>query len=107
MAFPSLILLLNSALDLMRANSLIKLIKKRDEIHEQEWKQMIHCYGNIYEKLESLQKEIEVLDIHLHSLQDDVFDVVIKNAGEKKGTTRGPYGPRKKKAIEHKVKNDG
>lgn len=92
LAFPSLILLLNSAMDLMRARSLIKLIKKRDEIHEQEWKQMIHCYGNIYEKLEEL-------DARLESLQDDVFDVVIKETGTKK---RGPYGPRKKKAIEHK-----
>jgi hypothetical protein len=79
-------------MDLMRANSLIKLIKKRDEIHEQEWKQMIHCYGNIYEELEELNALIR-------ALQDDVFDVVIKETGTKK---RGPYGPRKKKELEHK-----
>jgi hypothetical protein len=89
-------------MDLMRTRSFIKLLKKRDEIHEQEWKQIVHCYGNIYEGIEELKEEIASLDILLHSLQDDVFDVVIKNGGEKKGATRGPYGPRKKKAIEHK-----
>jgi hypothetical protein len=89
-------------MDLARARSFIKLLKKRDELHEQEWKQIIHCYGNIFEMIEELKVEIESLDMNLHSLQDDVFDVVINNAGTKKPGTRGPYGPRKKKAIEHK-----
>lgn len=95
LAFPSLVLLLNSFMDLMRSRSLLQLLKKREEIHEQEWKQVIHCYGNIYDKLEELEMK-------MITLQDDIFDVIIKNEGEKKTGTRGPYGPRKKKALEHK-----
>ena len=63
---------------------------------------MVHCYGNIFEGIARIDAELEMLSDRIHSLQDDVFDVVIKNAGEKKMGARGPYGPRKKKAIEHK-----
>ena len=77
-------------------------MKKRDEIHEQEWKQMVHCYGNIYEGIARIDAELEMLSDRIHALQDDVFDVVIKETGTKK---RGPYGPRKKKEIEHKGGN--
>lgn len=95
LAFPFLLFLLVSFLELMRSRALIKLFKKREEIHEKEWKQVIHCYGNIYDKLDDLE-------IRLAALQDDVFDVIIKNTGEKKTGARGPYGPRKKKVLEYK-----
>lgn len=93
LGFLSLAQILKVFLDLWSTKTMIKALRARDEIHEQEWKQMIHCYGNIFEKIEELKEQIEALDI---------FDVVIKDAGAKKGMTRGPYGPRKKKGIEHK-----
>jgi len=76
---------------LMRAN--LKNQKLRDECDNLRWKVVV-------EKLSNLEEEIGSVNLNLHYLQEDVFDIILKNAVEKKG--RGPYGPRKKKQIEHK-----
>lgn len=79
---------------------MIKAFKHRDEIHEEEWKRVILYQEIIIDKLNSMEKEISSLDMNLHALQDDVFDVLIRNTEVKK--TRGPYKPRKPKEIGHK-----
>lgn len=81
---------------------MIKAMKKRDEIHENEWESLLVHLENISNRLSYIEEDMRTLRLNLRELQDDIFDVVIKNEGVNKTGARGPYGPRKKKQLEHK-----
>lgn len=98
--FLVLLQLIKSLIDVYHARSLIKALKKRDELHAKEWEIVMFRFHEIMESFLVLEKKIETMDMNIHALQDDVFDVVIRNSGVKK--TRGPYKPRKPKEIGHK-----
>lgn len=107
LGFIALILILKSFFDLMISRSLVKVLKKRDELHEAEnilqaeqWENVIVKFSDIMEKL------IEIDDRH-DDIIEALSDIIHKlphppKARIMKGNIRGPYGPRKKKGIEHK-----
>lgn len=69
----------------------------------EQWDSVIIKFSDVMEKLISLEGEIDFLSGNIKGLADDVFDVIIQNARDSSvKNARGPYGPRKKKTIEHK-----
>jgi hypothetical protein len=106
---------INGITNILTARYMKKRAQLEAQIREDEarlmseqWDSVIIKFSDVMEKVVLIEEQLIVMDGNIKELADDVFDVILQSARDSSvKNARGPYGPRKKKTIEHKVKNDG
>jgi hypothetical protein len=95
--------ILNGFTNIVTAINIRKHAKLQAELRKLEHDRLMEQLDGINLKHAQIMDELLNMDMNLHCLQDDVFDVILsKGHAEKPKKTRGKYGPRKRKEIEHK-----